>query len=175
MENQTIPIDKLRVNIHHLWDKGWFLLTSGNFAHKKFNSMTVSWGSLGIMWGKPIVQVVVRPTRYTFKFMEESPDFTLCAFPETCRKALNLLGSRSGRDSDKIKESGLTSCKSSRVVSPSYVEANLVIECKKIYSDVFKPELFLDPSIESHYQLGDYHRFYIGEILNTRGDPNLFI
>lgn len=174
MDIQPIPVDRLRVNIFHLWDIGWFLLTAGDFAQKKYNTMTISWGTMGIMWGKPVVQVMVRPTRHTFGFMEAGQDFTICAFSETYRKALNLLGARSGREGDKIKESALTPCRSSKVLSPSFVEANLVMECRKIYSDVLKPELFLDRSIEGHYHLGDYHRFYIGEIVSARGDASLF-
>lgn len=157
-----------------IWEKGWFVLTAGNFQEKKYNSMTVSWGTLGIMWNKPVVQVVIRPARYTLEFLEHSSDFTLCAFPENYRKSVNLLGSKSGRNSDKIKESGLTPCKSSKVKAPSYIEANLVLECKKIYSDVMNPKGFLDPTIEQNYPLGDYHRIFFGEIIDIRGDADLF-
>jgi len=174
MENQVITAQELKVNIHSLWQKGWFLLTAGDFEEKRFNSMTVSWGSMGVMWEKPFVQVVVRPTRFTYKFTETSPDFTLCAFPEEYRKALSLLGTKSGRDSDKINESGLTPCKSSKVKSPSYIEANLVIECKKIYADIIKPEGFVEKNLERHYPLGDYHRVYFGEVISMRGDKNLY-
>ncbi len=174
MENQVITAQELRVRIHSLWQKGWFLLTAGDFEDKKFNSMTVSWGSMGVMWEKPFVQVVVRPTRFTYKLIEQSPDFTLCAFPEQYRKALSLLGTKSGRDSNKIKESGLTPCKSSKVISPSYIEANLVIECKKIYADTIKPEGFAEESLEGHYPLGDYHRVYFGEVVSIRGDKSLY-
>lgn len=171
---QTISYHDLSTRIFNLWDKNWFLLTAGNFQEGNFNSMTISWGSMGIMWGKPFVQVVIRPTRYTLGFMESNPDFTLCSFSDDYRKALNLLGSKSGRDGDKIKESGLTPCKSSLVTSPSFIEANLVMECKKMYSDVFKPQGFIDPSIERNYHLGDYHRVYFGEILTIRGDKSLY-
>ena len=70
--------------------------------------MTISWGSLGVMWGRPFVQVVVRPQRYTFEFMERYQTFTLCAFPRQYHQALSLLGTKSGRDGDKIAEAGLT-------------------------------------------------------------------
>jgi flavin reductase (DIM6/NTAB) family NADH-FMN oxidoreductase RutF len=174
MSNQSIPIQEFSTKIHSLWNDGWFLLTAGNFADKKFNCMTVSWGSMGTIWNKPFVQVVVRPTRYTYEFMESNPDFTICAFPKQYRKALSLLGSKSGREGDKIKESGLTPCKSSLVSAPSYIEANLVIECRKIYSDVFKPQGFIDPAIEEHYPLSDYHRIYYGEVLTLRGDKTIY-
>jgi flavin reductase (DIM6/NTAB) family NADH-FMN oxidoreductase RutF len=174
MNYQSIRVDDFSPKIFELFNTRWFLLTSGDFATGKFNSMTISWGSMGIIWNKPFVQVVVRPTRYTFEFMETYTDFTLCAFSEDRRKALNLLGSRSGRDGNKIKESGLTPCRSTHVSAPSFIEANLVIECKKIYSDIFRPEGFIDPSIENNYHLADYHRIYFGEVQGIRGDASLY-
>ena len=174
MNNQSIPVQEFSVKIHSLWDKSWFLLSAGNFAENKFNSMTISWGSMGIMWGKPFVQVVVRPTRYTLGFMDANPDFTICSFPDQYRKALQLLGAKSGRDGNKVQESGLIPCKSSQVGAPSFIEANLVIECQKIYSDIFKPQGFIDPAIEDNYQLGDYHRIFYGEVLTIRGDRSLY-
>lgn len=170
----TIPINEFKTPIHKQWDKGWFLLTSGNFADGKFNSMTISWGGMGTMWGKPFVQVVVRPTRHTFNFMEANPDFTICAFADQYHKALQLLGSKSGRDGDKIKESGLTPCKSTHVTAPSFIEANLVIECRKMYADLFRPQGFIDKTLENNYQLGDYHKFYFGEVISIRGDRMLY-
>jgi flavin reductase (DIM6/NTAB) family NADH-FMN oxidoreductase RutF len=174
MNIQTILPQNFSANIFPLFDKGWFLLSAGNFSEGKFNCMTISWGWMGIIWEKPVVQVLVRPTRYTFSFMESNPDFTICAFPNQYRKALSLLGAKSGRDGDKIKESGLTPCRSSMVTTPSYIEANLVIECRKIYSDMIKPEGFIDGSINSQYPFADYHKMYYGEILTMRGDSSLF-
>ncbi len=173
---EPITVKEFAGKFHAIWNDGWFLLTAGNFTESKFNTMTVSWGSMGTMWNKPFVQVVVRPTRYTLGFMESSPDFSLCAFPNQSqyRKSLSLLGSVSGRDGDKIKASSLTPCKSSTIGSPSFVEANLVIECRKIYEDVFNPQGFIDPSIEKEYQLGDYHRVFFGEIVSIRGDRTLY-
>jgi flavin reductase (DIM6/NTAB) family NADH-FMN oxidoreductase RutF len=129
---------------------------------------------MGTLWNKPVVQVVVRPTRHTFGFIESSPDFTLCAFPAEYRSALALLGSKSGRDGDKIKEAGLTPCASALTASPSYTQANLVIECRRIYADALKPECFLDPAIEENYPDKAYHHQYIGEVLAIRGDKTTF-
>lgn len=127
--------------------------------------MTVAWGSLGAMWNKPFVQVVVRPVRYTYEFMERYDTFTLCAFPEAYRKALSLLGSKSGRDSDKIAESGLTPIPSTKVTAPGFAEADLIVECRKIYWDDFDPAHFLLPEIAQNYPQKDYHRVYFGEIV----------
>lgn len=170
MALNTIPTDKFIVNNVDLWSEKWLLLTSGDFEKNAFNTMTVGWGSLGVMWNKPFAQVVVRPTRYTYNFMEQYDTFTLCAFPEKYRKALNLLGSKSGKYGDKIAESGLQPIASTKIASPAFAEANLIIECQKIYWDDFKPDHFLDHQIHSNYPMKDYHRVYFGEILVILGE-----
>jgi flavin reductase (DIM6/NTAB) family NADH-FMN oxidoreductase RutF len=169
MKRETIPIEDLNVRIHDLWDRQWFLLTAGDFATGVFNAMTGGWGSLGVMWGRPFAQVVVRPVRYTFQFIEKFDSFTLSAFPDDCHDALLLLGSKSGREGDKIAESGLTPQASTRVGAPCFAEAELVLECRKIYSDNFDPARFLDPTIDRNYPEKDYHRMYFGEILAVAG------
>jgi flavin reductase (DIM6/NTAB) family NADH-FMN oxidoreductase RutF len=169
MTRNPIPVNEILVRSHHLWAKQWLLLTSGDFAVGHYNTMTVGWGSLGTMWGKPFAQVVVRPSRFTFGFMEQNDDFTLCTFPEKFRKALNLLGTKSGRDGDKITAAGLTPIASTRISAPGFAEAELILECRKIYWDDMEPAQFLDPAIENHYPQKDYHRIYYGEILAVFG------
>jgi flavin reductase (DIM6/NTAB) family NADH-FMN oxidoreductase RutF len=142
----------------------WMLLASGDFSAKNFNMMTVGWGGFGTMWGKPFCMVVVRPGRHTYQFMEKSSDFTISAFPDDCKRTLGILGSASGRDMDKINSSGFTPIASTSASSPGFDEAELIIECKKIYFDDFKPENFLDPEIENCYPDKDYHRMYFGEV-----------
>ncbi len=164
-----IPFERLRVRPHDLWKNRWLALASGDYEAGTFNAMTVAWGGLGEMWNFPFVLVVVRPTRHTHGFMEKYPTFTLCAFPETHRKSLTILGARSGRDGDKISESGLTPVASHQVQAPCFAEAELVLECRKIYWDDFNPRHFLDPSIESQYPLKDYHRCYFGAVVEIRG------
>lgn len=162
---QHVSIMEFNTHIFHAWDKEWFLLTCGDYDKQDFNSMTVAWGSLGIMWSKPFAQVVVRPTRYTYEFMNKYDTFTLCAFDREYRKALQLLGSTSGRDGDKIAASGLTPMPSHDVASPGFQEARLLLECRKIYWQDFDHTQFLDPSIEQKYSNNDYHRVYFGEIV----------
>jgi flavin reductase (DIM6/NTAB) family NADH-FMN oxidoreductase RutF len=169
VERHEIAIDDFSLTPFQQFDKGWFLLTAGDLAGKVFNAMTVSWGGIGYIWGRPIVQVVVRPTRYTYQFMEEYDFFTLCAFPEENRDALSLLGSKSGRAGDKILESGLTPITSQKVAAPSYAEAELIFECRKIYWGDIDPQHFLSGDIQQNYSLKDYHRFYFGEILHLSG------
>lgn len=170
MARKQIPFDQLFVKTHHLWDKQWLLLTSGDFAADQFNAMTVGWGSLGTMWGRPFAQVVVRPIRYTYGFMERYDTFTLCAFPERYRKALQLLGTRSGRDGDKIAAAGLTPIASTQVAAPGFAEAELIVECRKIYWDDLDPVHFLDPDIERNYPHKHYHRIYFGQVVALYGE-----
>jgi flavin reductase (DIM6/NTAB) family NADH-FMN oxidoreductase RutF len=101
--------------------------------------------------------------------MEKYPTFTLCAFPQEYHKALNLLGSRSGRDGDKITEAGLTPMAATVVAAPAYAEAELVIECQKMFWSDFDPKNFLDPEIDRNYPTHDYHRSYFGQILAING------
>ncbi len=161
--NKKEMIDK----IFELWDKQWLLLTAGDFA-KDYNAMTVAWGSFGVMWGRPFAQVVVRPTRYTFEFMEKYDSFTLCGFAPEYKKTLRLLGTMSGRDGDKIARAGITPVASQKIAAPGFAEADLTIECRKIYWQDFDPQHFLDAGIEKNYPGKDYHRVYFGEILAMR-------
>jgi len=166
---KSIPFNEFNTNIFKLWDKEWFLLTGGDYEQGKYNTMTVSWGYFGIMWNKPTAVVVVRPVRHTFQFIDKYDSFTLTAFSSQYHQALKLLGTISGRDGDKITKSGLTIQPAVSVAAPTFKEAELVVECRKVYWDDYKPEHFLDPGIEKNYPHKDYHRIYYGEILNIRG------
>jgi flavin reductase (DIM6/NTAB) family NADH-FMN oxidoreductase RutF len=164
-----IPFDELKLKSIDIWENQWFLLTSGDFEKQHFNTMTVAWGSFGLMWNKPFVQVVVRPVRYTYEYIEKYQTFTLSAFSKEYTDALNLLGTKSGRDGDKIAEAGLTPVASHGIPAPGFAEAELLIECRKIYWDDFEPRHFLDCTIDDNYPQKDYHRIYFGEIVNIRG------
>jgi len=165
------PIDpaSLKVHIHNLFANQWMLLTAGDFQLKRYNTMTIAWGSIGTIWNKPFVQVLVRPQRYTHLFMEEFGTFTVSTFRPAYHEALQLLGSKSGRDVNKIAESGLTPTASSVVAAPSFAEANLVIECRKVYWQDMDPKGFLTPAIAANYPKQDYHRIYFGEIAAITG------
>jgi flavin reductase (DIM6/NTAB) family NADH-FMN oxidoreductase RutF len=169
MNLEPIKIQDLDLNIFNQFDKRWFLLTCGDFETGKFNTMTISWGSLGTVWDRPFAQVFVRPTRYTFEFMNQYDSFTLSAFNKTYKSSLDLLGSKSGREGDKIADSGLTPVKSSEVKSPCFKEAELVIECRKMYWQDLDASHFLFANIEHKYPRKDYHRFYFGEVMAVFG------
>jgi len=170
MARQLIPPDKLRVDPHALWGEQWLLLTCGDFGAGHYNTMTVAWGSFGTMWSLPFAQIVVRPVRYTFEFLEKYDTFTLSTFAEAQRPALQLLGSKSGRDGDKIAETGLTPVASTKVASPGFEEAELIVECRKMYAQDMDPACFADPEIDKNYPRKDYHRIYYGEIVAAYGE-----
>ena len=172
MNRRQISFENFVIRPQRLWSEQWLLLTAGDYAIKHFNAMTVGWGGMGTMWNIPFVQVVVRPHRYTFEFMERYDTFTLCAFPSSFRRALQLLGSKSGRNADKIAEAGLTPVTSMKVAAPSYEEATLVLECRKMYWDDMDSSRFLDPRIEKNYPQKDYHRIYYGELLAICGEQD---
>lgn len=144
--------------------KRWMLLSAG--TEEKFNFMTVSWGALGELWKKPAATAYVRHSRYTLPFVENNDCFTLTVLKKGFENALKVAGSKSGRDTDKIKESGLTpvfldGC-------PTFEEADYVLICKKMYADDIKSENFIDKDIiGTCYSDNDYHRMFIGEIVKA--------
>ena len=168
----NIDVNNFSVNPIHLLKNKGMLLTAGDLKKQSFNTMTIGWGSFGLMWNKPFIQVVVRPTRYTQSFMEEYDTFTVCAFPAQYRDALQLLGSKSGRDGNKIAEAGLHPIASAQIPAPAFAEAELILECKKIYWQDFNPAHFIDSRIQKNYPMNDYHRVYFGEILGIIGNES---
>jgi flavin reductase (DIM6/NTAB) family NADH-FMN oxidoreductase RutF len=169
MKRRPIDFPEFQVQPYSLLARQWLVLTCGDLKTGRYNSMTVGWGSFGVMWNKPFVQVVVRPTRYTYEFMDRYPTFTLCALGKKYREALQILGTRSGRDGNKIAETGLTPIPSTKVAAPGFNEAQLILELKKMYWADFSPENFFDPTIEELYPQKDYHRIFYGEILAING------
>jgi flavin reductase (DIM6/NTAB) family NADH-FMN oxidoreductase RutF len=158
------PYD-LQDNIFKLIDKDWMLLTAGTADH--FNTMTASWGHLGIMWNMPTAIAYIRPQRHTFGFANENDYYTLCFFEKKYRKVLQFCGTKSGRDYDKVKETGLTPMVTENG-NVYFQEARLVLECEKIYQDDLKKENFLLPEVaEKNYPKGDFHRFYMGKIVGA--------
>jgi flavin reductase (DIM6/NTAB) family NADH-FMN oxidoreductase RutF len=161
MTLKQVRPDVLTENSFKLIGKDWMLITTG--GHGSFNTMTASWGGLGVLWERTVAFCFIRPTRYTYEFMERSTIFTLSFFEERFRKALSFCGSHSGRDTDKITGSGLTPVHDGDFIF--FAEARLVLLCRKIYFQDISPDCFLDPKIEDLYPARDYHRMYVGEIV----------
>lgn len=153
--------EQLTDNPFKLVGKDWMLIAGGGVAD--VNMMTASWGGLGVLWGKPVAFVFVRPSRHTYGRIEDNTRFTCNFFTENFRDALNLCGSKSGRDLDKVKATGLTP-RADDDGAAYFDEARLVLVCRKLYHADIDPARFLDAGIASNYPTGDYHRMYVAEI-----------
>ena len=150
-------------NVFSLLDDKWALITAG--TADRCNTMTASWGGLGVLWNKPTATIYVRPQRHTFAFLENSPTFTLSFFREGRRKELGICGTVSGRDADKFALCGFSVAKG--VENAPYIgEADLVLVCRKRYWNDLDPA-HMDEDALACYEAGDYHRMYIGEILQV--------
>lgn len=161
---RSIPPEQIPDNPFKLIGSDWMLITAGTpDAH---NTMTASWGGLGVLWNKNVCWCVIRPHRYTYEFVERADNFTLCFFDEEHRGTLELCGSKSGRDIDKAEAAGLTPTAGSLPGSTYFAEARMVLECRKIYFQDLQPANFIDESIQNNYPQRDYHRMYVGEIVN---------
>lgn len=143
----------------------WMLITAGN--REGSNTMTASWGGVGIMWGKPVATAYIRPQRHTKTFVDREDYFTLSFLPEQYRKELSYCGSVSGRDEDKIAHCGFT-LQYADCGAPYFAEAELVLVCRKLYCQSLKPECFIDTDQDERwYPNKDYHDMYIAEILEA--------
>lgn len=163
MAHKEISIKELNVNPVTMFSDGWAILTAG--SENDCNGMTVSWGAIGEIWGKAAMFVFVRPQRYTHDFCEKSDYFTVSCFGGKEREALSFFGSKSGRDYDKFRETGLTA-----KADGDYVycdEAELVFLCKKSAKTILQPENFYDSAINDCYKANDYHDIYVGEIVKV--------
>lgn len=159
-ELKDIDVKTLVENPFKLIGDDWMLVTAGD--KDSFNTMTASWGNLGVIWNKNIATCLVRPSRHTFQFMEKHERFTLSFFAEEHREMLNYCGTHSGRDHDKCADTGITPLAENDAVW--FKEARLVLVCRKIYTDTLKPENFISHQIGEFYKDGDYHTLYFGEV-----------
>lgn len=161
---KELTVSELKDNMFHAIGKEWMLVTAG--IPEKFNTMTASWGGTGILWGKPVAFIFIRPERYTYEFIEAGETLTLSFLGEAHKDIHKVCGSQSGRNIDKVAATGLKP-----QVTPdgniAYEQARLTLECRKLYADMIKPEQFLDASLidkwygEGH---GNFHKMYIVEI-----------
>ena len=152
---------ELKTDIFSQFDKKWALLTAG--TPDRFNTMTISWGGLGTVWGKPVATVYVRKSRYTHEFMDDNEYFTISFYPEEYKKTLGVLGSKSGRDMDKMNESGLTPKQVGE--STTFTEAELTLVCKKLFKQTLPKENMPADVADMFYGDNDLHDMYIGEVV----------
>ncbi|MCC8089392.1 MAG: flavin reductase [Rikenellaceae bacterium] len=162
---EKIAVREIEENVVKLIGDRWMLVTAGN--RDRFNTMTANWGGLGYIWSKPVAFVLIRPERYTYEFSEKESFLTLSFFDDSHREALKICGTLSGKNTDKIKEAGLSPI-ATTLGNITFKEADLIMECKKIYSDFFNPDKFHDRSpLEKWYIDGGIHKMYIYEIINA--------
>lgn len=167
---KELNVKQLPDNFFTAIGKEWMLVTSGDKEH--FNTMTASWGCVGWLWNKPVAVIFIRPERYTHEFIEQNETLTLSflGHEEEMRKAYNVCGSRSGRDTDKIALTGLKP-----IATPSgnvtFEQARLTLECRKLYKNRMSSDSFLDSNISQWYGegKGSYHDIYILEIAHAYG------
>ena len=151
----------LNANVFSQFDKGWALLTAG--SKDDFNTMTISWGGMGTLWSRPVVTVYVKPIRHTYEFMEKSDYFTVSFFPEEYKEALGILGTKSGRDCNKVELSGLTPVEVQH--SMSFREASRTLVCRKLYHQDLDASQVPEDAQERYYKNEPIHRMYIGEVV----------
>ncbi len=157
-----------------MFENSWALVTAG--SPERFNGCTVGWGCLGTLWNRPVVTVYLHPARYTCEFLQENECFTVSFFPESCKKALLVMGSRSGRDGDKLSAAGLSPVALGDSVG--YKEASLSFLCRKLYQHQFDREE-LAPEIREYYRSspkafppdenGEWqpHWVFVGEVIKS--------
>ncbi len=152
-------------NFINIIGEKWMLITAG--TPEKFNTMTASWGAMGVLWNKSVAICFIRPTRHTFNFANNHEIFTLSFLDEKDRRILNYCGSHSGKNVNKIEATGLKPLITENL-GIIFEQSRLSIECRKIYFDDLRPDHFLDLWIDrDNYPKKDYHRFFIGEIVGT--------
>jgi flavin reductase (DIM6/NTAB) family NADH-FMN oxidoreductase RutF len=162
---KTIAVTEITDNFFKVINDDWLLITAG--TPDKFNTMTASWGAVGVLWHKPVGICFIRSTRHTLGFVNDNNHFTLSFFTEKERSILQYCGAKSGRDVDKIAKTGLVPLKtnSDAII---FQQARLCLECRKIYYDDLKPSNFVLPETDRKiYPLKDYHRMFIGDIITV--------
>ena len=157
------PFETDDYKIFDLFNNHWALVTAGEASH--YNTCTISWGSLGTIWSRPVATVYVNPDRYTWEFLKESDTFTVAFFPPEYRGALGYLGSHSGREGDKVAAAGLTPREIAGGVS--FREANLTFVCRKLYQAPFLREGMAEEISQGIYKNWQPHWEFIGEIIEV--------
>ena len=168
---KELTIQDVNISPIPLFADEWALVTAGT-KETGFNTMTISWRHVGAIWGAnqgmPTATIYIRPQRYTKEFVDREPLFTISYLSADYRKELLYLGDRSGRDEDKVANSGLTPVFGDGFTY--FAEAKMVLVCRKVYAAPILESGFMDRSIiDGNYPQRDYHTMYIGEIVKILG------
>lgn len=161
---RKISPEELQGNFIKMVSKDWMLITAGD--REKANMMTASWGGVGVLYNKPVAICFINPARYTYSIMEKSDTYTLTFYPGEYKDILQYCGTKSGRDEDKIKGSGLTPIYTVGG-AVAFSQACIIIECKKLLSQSLMLDAIEDETERNKRAMQPMHKMYIGEILNV--------
>ena len=162
MNKQPInPFDLWRETMAALTHGGLLLCTMGDDG--KPNPMTIGWMAGGVIWGKPIIEVLVRPSRYSFSRLEQLAEFTVNVMPPEFAEAIQICGSASGRDTDKFTETGMTAEPAQQVRVPLIGQAVIGYECRVVHRNEVIPGHLAREIVPAFYPQGDFHRVFFGE------------
>ncbi len=154
---------ELNAEVFSQFDRKWALVCAGTLEHH--NAMTISWGGLGTLWSRPVATVYVKPVRHTYGFMEESDWFTVSFYGEEYRRALEVMGTTSGRDTDKDGAAGLTPVAAGEGVT--YAQAEVTLLCRKIYRQDLDTAHMPPEVVDTYYRTEAAHRMYVGEVVDV--------
>jgi flavin reductase (DIM6/NTAB) family NADH-FMN oxidoreductase RutF len=158
---QPVELDLIEKNAFQLIGNNWMLVTT--CKGEKVNTMTASWGGLGVMWGKNVAYIVIRESRYTKELLDATDTFSLTFFADPPRAEMKYLGAVSGRDEDKIASARLEVCRDGETAFIG--DGSLVFLCRKMSATPITEETILDKeALKKWYPDGNYHTLYIGEI-----------
>ncbi len=161
---KEVNIDDLQFNPFTAIGKEWFLVTAGDI--EDFNTMTASWGGVGVMWGKNVVTTVIRSNRHTYNYIDNGEYFTISFLPEQYKDILSFCGSHSGRDCNKVEETGLKPLAVNKAVT--FEQAKLVFVCKKLYAQRLSQDCFVDKEqLKWYSETNPIHTAFVGEIVAT--------
>ena len=146
-----------------IFNKEWAIVCAGDPEH--YNAMTISWGGLGTLWGRPVATVYVKPVRYTYQFMNDSEYFTVSFYDEQYREAMQVYGSASGRDTDKEAVTGFVPVYLEHGVT--FEQARVTLVCRKIYYNDLVMENIPAEIAQRTYHDEPPHRMYIGEVIDV--------
>ena len=159
----TVKADELQENFFHAIGNQWMLITAGN--SDSYNTMTASWGGVGVLWNKDVAFSFVRDSRYTMEFLDREEYYTLSFFGDNMRKELAFCGANSGRDVDKAEYVTLEQANINN--TPGIKEFPLTIECEILYSQDQDLSKIPDDIVKHHYSNGDIHTMYVGKIVDA--------
>lgn len=166
MQRTQVSYDhKLNKTLALFRDPG--LLLASTKGSGESNVMAIGWGTVGIIWGKPIFVVLVRPSRYTYEFIEDSGAFTVNVPSDDMREWVNVCGSRSGRQMDKFATYNMAITPGHTVSAVTIDACPMVYECRVVHSNDVIPANLAAEIESSFYGGADYHRVYFGEILGA--------